>query len=299
MSAECTGWVYRYSPAKGAALLVHLAVADSANDQHGYELWMRQHWLADKARVSRRAVGDALAWLVDNGLLELLEAGKDAGKANRYRFLMPALEATWEPKGVQSVRTPLAESADPGAQGVRRGVRTEVAHNPRVNSTEKPSEQAPAPAATSADDRQARLAAAAKIIGERAGQRPGVERPGAMANSVARGVMRYRHDEAYKLLAADPWLTAHDLAERLEPANPTPAPGRQYVGPLPVEVVLSDEEPRWAEGAAEARAIRSELGWDRPSSRIEPTPEMVALHGRAMATGMANLTANDIDDDNA
>jgi hypothetical protein len=141
MSAECTGWVYRHSPARGAALLVHLAIADSANDQHGYELWMRQTWLADKARVSRRAVGEALGWLVGEGLLELIESGKASGSANRYRFLMPSADAVWNPQGAQSVRTPHAESADRGAQSVPTGVRTECAHNPRDNPTSNPSER--------------------------------------------------------------------------------------------------------------------------------------------------------------
>ncbi len=136
MSAECVGWVYRYSPARGAKMLVHLAIADSANDQYGYELWMRQAWLADKARVSRRAARDALQWLTDQGLLLLVEPGKTLGKPNRYRFLMPDTVPTWTPHGGQPVPTGVAPSGLPGGQPVPAGVGTQVPHNSSNNSTQ-------------------------------------------------------------------------------------------------------------------------------------------------------------------
>lgn len=122
--------------------------------------------------------------------------------------------------------------------------------------------------ANSADDRKARLAAAAKIIGDRAAQRPGVNNPGAMSKAVARGVVADRHQDAFQLLAADPWLTAHDLAERLEPSSPV-LDSRRYVGPPPVHEVLSQEPPRWDEGVEALAGIRSELGWDRKSGGDE------------------------------
>ncbi len=136
VSAECTGWVYRYSPATRSTFTVHLAIADSANDQHGYEIWMRQGWLADKARVSVNTAHDAVRWLTDHGLLQLLESGKAAGKANRYRFLMPDLAATWTPEGTQSLGTLGAQPLGRGTQPAGTGVPSQRVHNPSVNSTQ-------------------------------------------------------------------------------------------------------------------------------------------------------------------
>lgn len=115
-------WVYRHSPASGAAFAVHVALADAANDLHDYELWMRQHRLAAKARVSVRSVTDALAWLVEHDLLQLVSSGKTNGTANRYRLLMPDRPVVYEPKeGTQPLRTPYAATADPGTQPLLTG----------------------------------------------------------------------------------------------------------------------------------------------------------------------------------
>lgn len=150
MSAECVGWVYKHSPARGAAFAVHLASADSANDQNQYELWMRQGKLAAKARVSRKAAGEALAWLVAEGLLVLLEAGKARGSANRYRLVMPDLPMVYDPQGgVTTSGTPpkgVQPQVAPGATLGATGVQPQVAHNPSNN----PSEPKQGPAADAA-----------------------------------------------------------------------------------------------------------------------------------------------------
>lgn len=106
MSAEALGWVYRHSPYKGATFAVHLAIADSVNDQADHEFWMRQGKLATKARCGRPAVNKAIATLLDDGHLELVEAGQ--GGANRYRFLMPDVPAVYDPRAreVSPQRTP-------------------------------------------------------------------------------------------------------------------------------------------------------------------------------------------------
>lgn len=88
MSAEAVGWVWRRSPYRGITLVVHLAIADSVNDQNEHELWMRQAVLATKCRTRRATVNEAIAKMVTDGYLELLVEG--SGGANRYRFLMPS-----------------------------------------------------------------------------------------------------------------------------------------------------------------------------------------------------------------
>lgn len=98
MSAEAVGYVYRHSPYEHSTFTVHLALADSANDQHGYELWARQEWIAGKARVSRQTVNRALKTMVEDGYLQVVE--DNHGKPNRYRLLMPEHEPEWTPQGV-------------------------------------------------------------------------------------------------------------------------------------------------------------------------------------------------------
>lgn len=118
MSSDAIGWVYRHSPYRGVEFAVHHAIADSVNDQHGYELWMRQSVLAGKARTTRRSVLAALATLTDGGFLDLLEEGR--GGANRYRFLMPeGTPVVYEtrPEGVKRVHTPV--NGDHTVTGVR------------------------------------------------------------------------------------------------------------------------------------------------------------------------------------
>ena len=100
MSSEAIGYVFAYSPTKGATFACHLAIADSVNDQHGNEFWMSVTNLARKARCSRDAARKALRALegcdgsgerIDGApvLLEVLE--ERLGETTRYRFLMPDL----------------------------------------------------------------------------------------------------------------------------------------------------------------------------------------------------------------
>jgi hypothetical protein len=93
------GWTFRHSPFTGATFAVHLAIADSVNDQHEHELWMSQPRLAKKARLGLRATHAAVKALLDGGYLTLLEDNARAGKANRYRFEFPAVPVAYETRG--------------------------------------------------------------------------------------------------------------------------------------------------------------------------------------------------------
>lgn len=100
MSAHEVGWVFRHSPATGAAFAVHLAIADSVNDQHEHEFWMRVNVLRAKARCSRASAQRAVTWLLDHEppLLELCEGETraDASRPVRYRMLMPELPLMYD-----------------------------------------------------------------------------------------------------------------------------------------------------------------------------------------------------------
>jgi hypothetical protein len=89
VSAEATGWVFRHSPYKGAGFVIHLAIADSVNDQNDNEFWMSQARLCEKARTSHATTERAVRALRDDGFLTLLEDNATAGKPCRYRFEMP------------------------------------------------------------------------------------------------------------------------------------------------------------------------------------------------------------------
>lgn len=189
MSAEATGWVFRHSPYTGATFAVHLAIADSVNDQHGNELWMRQSQLAVKARVERGTVSRSLDRLVADGLLTVLEDNSRAGKANRYRFEFPAdLAVVHESRG--GARTDdtqgcargaqgCDESAHPGAREARRGgARTARTEPKELEPKEEPKGE-PNNASVVSDDLgdASRLATLlADCIEERGNKRPTVTR---------------------------------------------------------------------------------------------------------------------------
>lgn len=101
MSADATGWVWKNSPFSGSKLLVHLAMADVANDTHANELWMTRNSLAEKARVTRSTVDRALAELIEDGLLDVIENGRGRGHSTRYRLLLESASS-----GGLSGRTP-------------------------------------------------------------------------------------------------------------------------------------------------------------------------------------------------
>jgi hypothetical protein len=89
MSAGASGWCWKNSPFEGGMLLVHLALADVANDVYENELWMTHATVAAKAKVSRSTVDRTLRALIELGMLELVAGSKGPGQPSRYRMLFP------------------------------------------------------------------------------------------------------------------------------------------------------------------------------------------------------------------
>lgn len=86
MSIRLMTWVWANSPYSGQRLLLHLALADFANDDgvcfpsHGT--------LAKKARCSQGWVAQTIAAMQRDGFIEIVEkAGNGRGKVGRYRLL--------------------------------------------------------------------------------------------------------------------------------------------------------------------------------------------------------------------
>lgn len=112
MSAEALGWVFKHSPYTGAALIVHLALADVANEMCDNEIWARQREIARKARVGRQRTNEILSQMVADGLLVVLEDNASIGKTNRYRMQFPGLPMVYgggvavDDRGVPRMTTP-------------------------------------------------------------------------------------------------------------------------------------------------------------------------------------------------
>ena len=107
MSGKTSGWVYDYSPFTGATFQVHAAIGDSANDQYGYDIWMRISTLAAKARVSEASAHRAITQLLGDpaegkpAFIEELYVGRTSvtdPKARRFRMLMPDVPLVWAPE---------------------------------------------------------------------------------------------------------------------------------------------------------------------------------------------------------
>lgn len=84
MSIKIMSWVWDHSPYEGKALLIHLAMADFANDEG--LLWPSQTTLAHKSRSTERHVRDVVKFMQEDGLLELVTPsnGRDS---HRYKLL--------------------------------------------------------------------------------------------------------------------------------------------------------------------------------------------------------------------
>ena len=79
--------VWRESPYKLGSLLVHLCLADKANDDHNYEVWMHQEAIAKRCRLTVRQVRRVLATMEADGYLEVIEKGGGRGKPTLYRLV--------------------------------------------------------------------------------------------------------------------------------------------------------------------------------------------------------------------
>lgn len=84
MSVRWITVVWERSPYKGERLLIHLALADFANDEG--ICWPSQRTLAHKARCTEGFVGVALKQMVCDGFLEVERAA--AGRGNPARYLL-------------------------------------------------------------------------------------------------------------------------------------------------------------------------------------------------------------------
>jgi hypothetical protein len=121
VSAEATGYVWKNSPYRGVGFSLHLAMADVVNDAHGFEFWMAQKSLADKARTTRQTANSWISEAIEDGFISLLTDNSKSGRASCFRFEMPSVEPVWNPYGGVSTDDTLSgggvSRADRGVSG--------------------------------------------------------------------------------------------------------------------------------------------------------------------------------------
>ena len=86
MSIRIMTWVWAHSPYSGERLLLHLALADFANDEG--VCFPSHSTLAKKARCSNGWVSQTIKQMISDRLIEIVEpAGQGRGRVGRYRLL--------------------------------------------------------------------------------------------------------------------------------------------------------------------------------------------------------------------
>lgn len=113
MSDTERAFVWDHSPYKGTAKLIHLKMADLANDTHQRRLWMGDATLAEKASCDERTVRRVKAQMIEDGYLE--DLGREVKTGHKeYRFLIPDILSCGQPDRTFSTdhRTSTTERPD-------------------------------------------------------------------------------------------------------------------------------------------------------------------------------------------
>lgn len=87
VSVKIISWVWENSPYEGKELLLHLAMADHANDSGWF--FAAQTSLASKARCSVEHVRLTARRMVADGYLVVEKVGSSVGRATEYRLIRP------------------------------------------------------------------------------------------------------------------------------------------------------------------------------------------------------------------
>jgi hypothetical protein len=92
MSVKAMTYVWENSPYNGNALIVHLALADHADD-HGI-CWPSQQYLADKCKISIRQIRRIIHQMIGDNYLFIEQPSKAGVSNNRYRLLYKKPQVT-------------------------------------------------------------------------------------------------------------------------------------------------------------------------------------------------------------
>lgn len=87
MSIKVMSWVWDHSPYRDDALLIHLALADWANDEG--MCWPKQSAIALKARCSVEHVRRVTKRMQQDGYLEIVSISRGPGSSHKYQLKNP------------------------------------------------------------------------------------------------------------------------------------------------------------------------------------------------------------------
>lgn len=119
MSDEARNYVKKNSPFTGTTFWVHYVLADIANKQHEYELWVSEKTLMEEWPFSRTRIYEAYRALIEEGYLTVLQKASQ-GKRVRYRF-----EFKGETESTENVRPEIPESQN-GIPESQNGTRAPI-----------------------------------------------------------------------------------------------------------------------------------------------------------------------------
>lgn len=109
MSIKIMSWVWDNSPYRDDALLIHLALADWANDEG--MCWPKQAAIAQKARCSIEHVRRVTKRMQEEGYLEIVSASRGPGSSHKYHLQNPTNG------GVSAKKSPTTSKGIPHIQG--------------------------------------------------------------------------------------------------------------------------------------------------------------------------------------
>lgn len=87
MSIKIMSWVLDHSPYEGKARLVHVVLADHANDDG--VCWPSQEKIGKRAGCSTEHVRSTVKQMVADGYVEIISAAKGPGAGNTYLLKYP------------------------------------------------------------------------------------------------------------------------------------------------------------------------------------------------------------------
>jgi len=103
--------VWAHSPYRGEALLLHLALADFANDEG--TCFPSQRTLARKARCSENYVRVAVKRMISDGFLEIIEGSRGRGRSITYQLKPHSPNAHLAKPHSPDRKTPFSEKLTP------------------------------------------------------------------------------------------------------------------------------------------------------------------------------------------
>lgn len=124
MSIKIMSWVLDHSPYEGKARLIHVVLADHANDEG--VCWPRQDQIAARAGCSVEHVRVTVKQMVADGYVELIAASKGRGSSHKYLLKNP------KSVGVSDHGSPQVDGLSPQVDGT-------ITPNPSPNNRQEPS----------------------------------------------------------------------------------------------------------------------------------------------------------------